>query len=121
MVLSEKIKGVVFGFVFCGVLCVLFLLIRVLVGKTRFGDREKSSVYECGFEPMGPTRVSFSLRFFLVAVIFLIFDLEVVLLFPYVLKLRVDWALVFRVWLFLLILAWGLAHEWKEGSLDWKE
>lgn len=120
-ILSENILEVICGFVFCAIACVLFLLIRFLVGKVGFRDREKSSVYECGFEPMGPTRVSFSLRFFLVAVIFLVFDLEVVLLFPYVLRWSLDWVLILRLWLFLLILAWGLAHEWNEGSLDWKE
>lgn len=91
------IKGVILGLLFCVVLCVLFLLIGGMVGKVGFRDLEKASVYECGFEPMGPTRVSFSLRFFLVAVVFLIFDLEVVLLFPYVLKCGVDWLLVFSV------------------------
>lgn len=78
--------NVIFGFLFCAFLCVLFLVISLLVGKVGFSDREKASVYECGFEPIGPTRVSFSLRFFLVAVIFLIFDLEVVLLFPCVFR-----------------------------------
>ncbi|MEW8078580.1 MAG: NADH dehydrogenase subunit 3 [Candidatus Thiodiazotropha endolucinida] len=93
---------------------------RKLVGKAAFLDREKASVYECGFEPLGPTRVSFSLRFFLIAVIFLVFDLEVVLLFPFVMGIRVGWdgILVFRTAIFLIILRVGLAHEHKEGSLD---
>lgn len=65
-------------------MCLFFLLIRSLVGFGGFADREKASIYECGFEPAGSTRLSFSLRFFLIAVIFLVFDLEVVLLFPYV-------------------------------------
>lgn len=120
-ILSGNILEVICGFGFCAIACILFLLIRFLVGKVGFRDREKSSVYECGFEPIGPTRVSFSLRFFLVAVIFLVFDLEVVLLFPYVLSWGLDWVLILSLWLFLLILGWGLAHEWNEGSLDWKE
>lgn len=73
---------VMLGFVFCVVVCFLLLLLRFAIGKVIFNDREKGSCYECGFEPIGPTRIPFSLRFFLVAVIFLVFDLEVVLLFP---------------------------------------
>lgn len=76
----------IFGYLFCGFLSLFFIFLRKLVGKMAFLDREKGSVYECGFEPLGPTRVSFSLRFFLIAVIFLVFDLEVVLLFPFVIK-----------------------------------
>lgn len=78
----------IFGYFFCGFLALFFILLRKLVGKAASLDREKASVYECGFEPLGPTRVSFSLRFFLIAVIFLVFDLEVVLLFPFVIGIR---------------------------------
>lgn len=79
-----NMRNVIWGFVFCGFLCLIFLLVNNLVGYRGFSDREKASIYECGFEPMCPTRLSFCLRFFLVAVIFLVFDLEVVLLFPFV-------------------------------------
>lgn len=79
-----KMRNVIWGFIFCGFLCFVFLLLNSLVGYGGFSDREKASIYECGFEPMCPTRLSFCLRFFLVAVIFLVFDLEVVLLFPFV-------------------------------------
>lgn len=79
-----NVRNVIWGFVFCGFLCSVFLLLNRLVGYRGFSDREKASIYECGFEPICPTRLSFCLRFFLVAVIFLVFDLEVVLLFPFV-------------------------------------
>lgn len=74
-----------FGFIFCVALCAILFVLSAVISKAVPSDREKGSSYECGFEPMGPTRVPFSLRFFLVAVIFLVFDLEVVLLFPCVL------------------------------------
>lgn len=112
----------IYGFVLCFLLGIVFLLLTRLIGKGAFQDREKGSVYECGFEPMGPTRVSFSIRFFLIAVIFLIFDLEIVLLFPFVFKSNgIDWAFSFRMGIFLFILRVGLIHEMNEGSLDWKD
>lgn len=107
-------------------LCVLgmvFYLLRFLVGISFLGNREKCSVYECGFEPMIPTRISFSLRFFLIAVIFLVFDVEVVFLFTFVFSVwcSVDWVVVIGFGIFLRILRLGLFHEWRQGSLDWEE
>lgn len=110
-------------FLFCGVLRLVFIFVSRLVGKVVVQDREKSSPYECGFEPIAPTRVSFSLRFFLIGVIFLIFDLEVVLILPFVLGLEgnFDWFFNIAMVFFLVVLRVGLVHEWKEGSLDWVE
>lgn len=123
MVFLGIVANIIWGFVFCGFICLGFLGINSLVGYGGFADREKASIYECGFEPAGPTRVSFSLRFFLIAVIFLVFDLEIVLLFPFVLGMSsgYDWLLTVRTWVFLFILSAGLAHEHNEGSLDWKD
>nr|ARQ20665.1 NADH dehydrogenase subunit 3 [Nacella magellanica] len=84
-------------------------------------DREQSSPFECGFDPLGSARVPFSLRFFLLAVIFLIFDVEIVLLFPFISKnlCQINLSMLFGGYFFLFILLVGLLHEWKEGSLDW--
>nr|QFG71040.1 NADH dehydrogenase subunit 3 [Pseudorimula sp. RSIO35641] len=91
------------------------------LSKRSFTDREKSSPFECGFDPMGSARLPFSLRFFLLAVIFLIFDVEIVLLFPVVSKIstQMDFFTFTGILAFLLILILGLFHEWKEGSLNW--
>ena len=123
MILPRYILIVMFCFLFCGVLVMLLIIVGRLVGKVAVQDLEKLSTYECGFEPMGPSRVSFSLRFFLIAILFLILDLEVVLIFPFILRLSgsYDWFFNVRIILFLLVLSVGLAHEWNEGSLDWKE
>nr|ANZ03400.1 NADH dehydrogenase subunit 3 [Georissa bangueyensis] len=93
----------------------LMIYLRVVV------DREKSSSYECGFDPMSSARLPFSLRFFLLAVIFLIFDVEIVLLFPLFWSCFMSMSLVgvFGGFFFLIVLLGGLFHEWREGSLDW--
>nr|YP_009318348.1 NADH dehydrogenase subunit 3 [Angaria delphinus]AOZ71829.1 NADH dehydrogenase subunit 3 [Angaria delphinus] len=99
---------------------VVFVLAWVLSLRSSL-DREKTSPFECGFDPMGSARLPFSLRFFLLAVIFLIFDVEIVLLFPAVLKLStgLDPFIFAGLFSFLFILILGLFHEWNEGSLDW--
>nr|YP_007475328.1 NADH dehydrogenase subunit 3 [Neotrypaea japonica]YP_009353722.1 NADH dehydrogenase subunit 3 [Neotrypaea harmandi]AGE00860.1 NADH dehydrogenase subunit 3 [Neotrypaea japonica]URF19374.1 NADH dehydrogenase subunit 3 [Neotrypaea japonica]URF19387.1 NADH dehydrogenase subunit 3 [Neotrypaea japonica]URF19400.1 NADH dehydrogenase subunit 3 [Neotrypaea japonica]URF19413.1 NADH dehydrogenase subunit 3 [Neotrypaea japonica] len=107
---------------------VLTLLISVIVmvlasflSKKTIMDREKNSPYECGFDPKGSGRLPFSLRFFLIAVIFLIFDVEITLLMPLVCVVNMvdlySWCL--SGLFFLLILLLGLYYEWKEGALEW--
>nr|NP_739627.1 NADH dehydrogenase subunit 3 [Aphredoderus sayanus]BAC23158.1 NADH dehydrogenase subunit 3 [Aphredoderus sayanus] len=86
-------------------------------------DYEKLSPYECGFDPLGSARLPFSLRFFLVAILFLLFDLEIALLLP------IPWAnqltspthtLMWATAVLLLLTA-GLIYEWKQGGLEWAE
>nr|YP_009294934.1 NADH dehydrogenase subunit 3 [Filhollianassa ceramica]ANW37028.1 NADH dehydrogenase subunit 3 [Filhollianassa ceramica]AOH05870.1 NADH dehydrogenase subunit 3 [Filhollianassa ceramica] len=97
------------------------MMVASLLSKKTIMDREKNSPYECGFDPKGSGRLPFSLRFFLIAVIFLIFDVEITLLLPLVCILYLvdiySWTLTGL--LFLLVLLFGLYYEWKEGALDW--
>nr|AOX13270.1 NADH dehydrogenase subunit 3 [Salamandra salamandra gallaica]ASN74089.1 NADH dehydrogenase subunit 3 [Salamandra salamandra]ASN74102.1 NADH dehydrogenase subunit 3 [Salamandra salamandra] len=85
-------------------------------------DTEKLSPYECGFDPLGSARLPFSIRFFLIAILFLLFDLEIALLLP------TPWAsqmlpLNTLLWSFiiLLLLTIGLMYEWIQGGLEWAE
>lgn len=97
------------------------LLITLIINARSFKDREKSSPFECGFDPKNSARLPFSTRFFLLAVIFIVFDIEIVLLLPVPLtssSLLTQHTLIGGI-LFLLILILGLLHEWNEGSLDW--
>lgn len=84
-------------------------------------DSEKVSVYECGFDPFGSSRVPFSVKFFLVGILFLIFDLEISFLFPWCVVYNQTELLGFWVmYLFLVILTIGLVYEWVKGGLEWE-
>nr|ASL05686.1 NADH dehydrogenase subunit 3 [Monochamus sutor] len=99
----------------------LLIILLNLISKKSFADREKSSPFECGFDPKNPARLPFSLQFFLIAVIFLIFDVEITLLFPLIMTLNISSMLnyTFITIFFIIILIGGLFHEWKQGALDW--
>nr|APH08707.1 NADH dehydrogenase subunit 3 [Pygmaeconus traillii] len=99
----------------------LVMLLGWLLSNRSISDREKSSPFECGFDPIKSSRIPFSLRFFLLAIIFLIFDIEIVLLFPILVGVLLNLSinLMFGMFIFLLVLVLGLFHEWNEGSLDW--
>nr|YP_010873070.1 NADH dehydrogenase subunit 3 [Batocera horsfieldi]WGV34290.1 NADH dehydrogenase subunit 3 [Batocera horsfieldi] len=107
----------------CLILMINLMLIIILnlISKKTFADREKSSPFECGFDPKSSARMPFSLQFFLIAVIFLIFDVEITLLFPLILTLKISNILSYSMisMFFILILLLGLYHEWNQGALDW--
>nr|YP_009566647.1 NADH dehydrogenase subunit 3 [Acentrogobius caninus]AKU36823.1 NADH dehydrogenase subunit 3 [Acentrogobius sp. QHY-2015]QBB10821.1 NADH dehydrogenase subunit 3 [Acentrogobius caninus] len=86
-------------------------------------DQEKLSPYECGFDPLGSARLPFSLRFFLVAILFLLFDLEIALLLPLPWgdQLPDPQSTFFWAALLLILLTLGLIYEWAQGGLEWAE
>jgi NADH-quinone oxidoreductase subunit A len=84
-------------------------------------NAEKLSTYECGFEPFDDTRRRFDVRFYLVAILFIIFDLEVAFLFPWAIALgEVGWFGFFSMIGFLAVLTVGFLYEWRKGALDWE-
>nr|YP_010004086.1 NADH dehydrogenase subunit 3 [Gryposmylus pennyi]QNR01166.1 NADH dehydrogenase subunit 3 [Gryposmylus pennyi] len=97
------------------------MFISSILSKKSFCDREKNSPFECGFDPKSSARLPFSLHFFLIAIIFLIFDVEIALLLPMILIMNYSnmfsWLLVSIF--FILILLIGLYHEWNQGALNW--
>jgi len=108
--------------IFIGVaafLGVLLLLLGFLFGK---GNKSKAklSPYECGFEEFEDARIPFDVRYYLVAILFIIFDLEIAFLFPWAISLGNLGALGFwSMMIFLFILTIGFVYEWKKGALDW--
>ena len=84
-------------------------------------DPEKLSAYECGFEAFDDSRMEFDVRFYLVAILFIIFDLEIAFLFPWAISLGSIGALGFwSMMIFLSILTVGFVYEWKKGALEWE-
>nr|QWT29612.1 NADH dehydrogenase subunit 3 [Datnioides polota] len=86
-------------------------------------DHEKLSPYECGFDPLGSARLPFSIRFFLVAILFLLFDLEIALLLPLPWGDQLSSPLLTFYWAsaVLILLTAGLIYEWLQGGLEWAE
>nr|AML25698.1 NADH dehydrogenase subunit 3 [Staphylinidae sp. BMNH 1274190] len=100
----------------------IMMKLAMLISKKTFMDREKSSPFECGFDPKSSARLPFSLQFFLIAMIFLIFDVEITLLIPLILIMKISNMVNYLMitFFFLMILILGLYHEWNQGALSWK-
>nr|ARH53901.1 NADH dehydrogenase subunit 3 [Lampyris noctiluca] len=97
------------------------MFINNLISFKSISDREKNSPFECGFDPKNSARIPFSLQFFLIAVIFLIFDIEIALLLPLIMTMKMSnpFSFIMITFLFIIILIIGLFHEWKQGALNW--
>nr|WPN89797.1 NADH dehydrogenase subunit 3 [Fenusa sp. 1 GYN-2023a] len=103
------------------VLTFIIMIMAFMLSKKTFFDREKNSPFECGFDPKSGSRMPFSMRFFLITMIFLIFDVEITLMLPMILVVKIS---SFKSWLiissyFIMILMMGLLYEWKYGALNW--
>tara|TARA_B100001123_G_C14351838_1_gene647323 strand:- start:30 stop:392 length:363 start_codon:yes stop_codon:yes gene_type:complete len=120
---------VIFFSEYLPILFFIFIGIFLGIGMTAFSfiageikpDKEKLSAYECGFEAFDDARGRFDVRFYLVAILFIIFDLEVAFLFPWAISLgKIGlfgfWSMMF----FLLVLTIGFFYEWKKGALEWE-
>ena len=98
----------------------LLLLALGYVFAPRRPDPEKDSAYECGFEAFEDTRMKFDVRYYLVAILFIVFDLEIAFLFPWAVALdRIGLIGIAAMGVFLLVLVVGFIYEWKKGALEW--
>ena len=116
--LKDYLSIIIFLFVALS-LSVGFIVLNFLFSPKN-PDPEKLSAYECGFEAFSDSRIEFDVRFYLVAILFIIFDLEIAFLFPWAVSLGSIGALGFwSMMIFLFILTIGFIYEWKKGALDW--
>jgi NADH-quinone oxidoreductase subunit A len=118
-ILTEYLPIVIFLGI-AGAMALVFVLASYIIGHQK-PDPEKNSPYECGFEPFGDARSKFDVRFYLVSILFIVFDLEVAFLFPWAITLGDIglygfWSMV----LFLGVLTVGFVYEWRKGALDWE-
>ncbi len=98
----------------------LALLVAPFIIAIKRPDPEKVSAYECGFEAFDDARMKFDVRFYLVAILFIIFDLEVAFLFPWAAAFRdVGWFGFVSMMIFLGVLTVGFVYEWRKGALEW--
>ena len=123
MILNEFLKDylsiIIFLFIALG-LSVGFIVLNFIFSPKN-PDPEKLSAYECGFEAFSDSRIEFDVRFYLVAILFIIFDLEIAFLFPWAISLGNIGILGFSsMMIFLFILTIGFIYEWKKGALDWE-
>nr|ATN23497.1 NADH dehydrogenase subunit 3 [Lema sp. EMHAU-15071010] len=114
-------KILIFLFLMIMMIMVIMISILNLISKKTYYDQEKNSPFECGFDPKSSSRLPFSLHFFLIAIIFLIFDVEITLLIPLIMifKMTNFFNYFIITTSFILILLLGLFHEWNQGALNW--
>ena len=117
--LKDYLSIIIFLFVALG-LSVGFIFLNFLFSPKN-PDPEKLSAYECGFEAISDSRMQFDVRFYLVAILFIIFDLEIAFLFPWAVSLGNIGSLGFwSMMIFLFVLTIGFIYEWKKGALEWE-
>nr|QZZ18264.1 NADH dehydrogenase subunit 3 [Dikraneurini sp. SL-2021a] len=102
-------------------LSLIMMMMIITIGKKTIIDTQKSTPFECGFNPMEKKRLPFSIHFFLIAVLFLIFDIEIIIIMPMILTMKTSltsfWSMTSIF--FVMILLTGLFHEWINGMLNW--
>ena len=117
--LKDYLSIIIFVFIAL-IISIGFITLNFLLSPKN-PDPEKLSAYECGFEAFDDSRMEFDVRFYLVAILFIIFDLEIAFLFPWAISLGNIGILGFSsMMIFLFILTIGFIYEWKKGALDWE-
>lgn len=123
MLLFEKAYiYLIFYFLVVSLLAIILICLPLIlnVSKIRFHEHEKVSAYECGFEPFSSVRDTFDIHFIVVAILFLIFDLELIFIFPWALNLsNLTFFSFWSMTLFLILLTLGFFYEWSRNALTW--
>nr|YP_011010491.1 NADH dehydrogenase subunit 3 [Ventidius hungerfordi]WPW47119.1 NADH dehydrogenase subunit 3 [Ventidius hungerfordi] len=111
----------IYSIMFSTTLSLMMMLLCATISKKSKINREKMTPFECGFDPKSSSRMPFSMQFFMIAILFLIFDVEMVIIMPAIKVFQttnlINWFLTSST--FIIILMMGLYHEWKNGILEW--
>lgn len=118
--LNEYSKIIIF-FLISITLCYILILVSYLLSLNSKKDNEKLSEYECGFEPFdSATRLPFDIHFYVIGILFLIFDMEIAFIFPWIIDFLVlSWFGIYSFLLFIILLTIGFIYEWTRGALSW--
>jgi NADH-quinone oxidoreductase subunit A len=110
-------------FLFVFLICIFLLFVLTIVSvffSRKVTNIEKQSPYECGFQPFEDSRIKFDVKYYLVGILYIIFDLEIMFLLPWIINFRLsNIGVFFVVSLFLIILGIGFIYEWLKGALKW--
>nr|ATC73065.1 NADH dehydrogenase subunit 3 [Psammotettix sp. EMHAU-2015-Zz060503] len=100
---------------------IIITLMILMISKKMTINTQKATPFECGFNPMTYPRIPFSIHFFMVAVIFLVFDIEIIMIMPMIITMKTSMIKMMMTTSisFISILIWGLYHEWKNGMINW--
>nr|YP_010372201.1 NADH dehydrogenase subunit 3 [Ceratovacuna keduensis]UOX27599.1 NADH dehydrogenase subunit 3 [Ceratovacuna keduensis] len=104
------------------ILMLMLMSIMILINMKMKFNKNKSSPFECGFDPFNKSRIPFSLNFYLIAIIFLIFDIEITIILPMIMNFKISNMIYFNLMflMFFLFMIFSVFYEWKFGSLNWK-
>ena len=114
--------GLLVVFIVSATIAGLILLLNSLLGPKGHSTPEKREPFECGVEPVGPTSPQISVKFYLIAMLFILFDVEIVWLFPWAVNLKkLQWFGITEMFGFIAVLVLGFAYAWKKGALEWEK
>lgn len=107
--------------IFISIISIILIILNYLISKKKINNREKNSSFECGFDPISSPRLPFSIQFYIIRIIFLIFDIEIIIFFPIIPSFLYSsiYKLILSILIFIIILLIGLYIEWKDGALKW--
>ena len=119
---SSEYVGLLVAFIVAGGIACLVIFLNGLLGPKNKMTTVKGEPFECGKDPLAVPAGHFSVKFYLIAMLFILFDVEIVWLFPWAVILRsLGWPGIIEMFTFIAILALGFAYAWKKGALEWEK
>jgi NADH-quinone oxidoreductase subunit A len=99
----------------------ILIMSYITTNKDKKKEREKSSIYECGFDPFSDSRIKFEVKYYIIGILFILFDIEILYMIPWsIVIVDIGYFGFLIMYLFLIILSIGYFYEWREGILEWK-